>query len=615
MKGYFNRLIIYLIAGVAVTVLLWMINNGTLVSDVVQTENRVNALATPLNPKDGSTEISSEQKALVLYSVGDEYSEKLMKNIIKGCDWMKIKTVALDANRSDTVSFFEYDMVILASQYLEKEMQQDLSRLYNYVEEGGKVFWATVQDELGMGFNAVYRKLGILDYGDYKTITDYSFIRDLIPGSKGMNFAGADFEDVAISYMLEGSCKVYVETKDQHLPLVWSFDYGKGRSVCCNITALAGDFHTGMLTGCIMALQEEFLYPVLNTKAVFIDDFPSMQYNSSSDVIKQDYNRTVKEFYRDIWWPDMQSAAKKYNIKYTGLFMATYNDYVDPELFEYERDEMEQYYGNSLLKNGFEMGAHGYNHQSLTLEGGTPKEMGYNAWGSIADMNASLDKLLEITKELFGDVKLQSYVPPSNYLSKEGRMAIVESLPDLKVISGVYTNEEEEGDVYVQEYKIAGDGIAEFPRVTAGMLKSDYDDFSMISAAGAYGVFSHFIHPDDILDEERGAGLTWQVLLNNFCEKIDTLNKRYNDMRALTAIEAADALKIAYYAEVDYTIVDNLLSGKIYNYYGDGYFYLKSECKPQAASEGCTVTPLNNLYEGEFYLVHVTSPEFTIMLE
>lgn len=597
------------------TVLLWLINNGTLVSETVQMEDEVTVLATPLNPKDGSTEISSEQTALILYSAGNEYSEKLRGNIEKACRWMKIETVALDAFRSDTVSFMDYDMVILATQDTEREMGADIPRLYNYVEVGGKVLWATVQNELGSGFNSVYRKLGILDYGDYKTITEYSFIGDLIPGSKGLTFSNVDFEDAAIAFMLEGNCKVYVETIESHIPLIWSYDYGRGRSVVCNLTALSGDLYTGMVNGCIMALQDEFMYPVINAKAVFLDDFPSMQYNSDSDVIKNEYNRTVKEFYRDIWWPDMQSAAKKYDIKYTGVFMATYNDIVNPEEFTYSRDEMEQYYGNSLMKSGFEMGAHGYNHQSLTLEGGTPEEMQYKPWASIADMNASLRKLMEITQELFGNVKLQTYVPPSNYLSREGRMAVVESLPDLKIISGVYTNEGEEGEVYVQEFEIAGDGKAEFPRTTSGMLENAYDDFCMISTAGAYGVFSHFIHPDDILDADRGAGLTWQVLLDNFCQKVDTINKRYNGMRSLTATEAADALKIAYYAEVDYRVEENKLTGKIYNYYGEGYFYLKSERKPQAASAGCTVTQLNDLYESEFYLVHVTAPEFTITLE
>ena len=91
-------------------------------------------------------------------------------------------------------------------------------------------------------------------------------------------------------------------------------------------------------------------------------------------------------------------------------------------------------------------------------------------------------------------------------------------------MSGVYTMEGENGDVYVQEFVMASDGIAEFPRMTSGMLQSAYEDFVQVNAAGLYGVFSHFIHPDDILDEERGGGKAWQELLDAFCEKVELIN-------------------------------------------------------------------------------------------
>ena len=54
------------------------------------------------------------------------------------------------------------------------------------------------------------------------------------------------------------------------------------------------------------------MYPVINASCIFIDDFPSPQYENTSDVTKKEYNRTVKEFYRDIWWPDMQKVANRY---------------------------------------------------------------------------------------------------------------------------------------------------------------------------------------------------------------------------------------------------------------------------------------------------------------
>lgn len=615
MKGYWNRIIIYIAAGIALTGLLWLMQSGNIIPKGAEWNSAVHLLETPCNPLESEVEIAGRQKALILYSKGDYESEKLLENIQKTCTWMKIDTDEVEAKKNDTVSYPSYDIVVIATAYTEEELGNALIELFHYVEAGGKLLWAINPWKLEEGFRSIYRKLGIIEYGEYIEINEYSFAEELIPGSKGLTFSGEEFTDTAMQYRLEDYCKVYLETIEEQIPLIWSTAYGKGKSVFCNMTALSEKFHTGVLCGCILALQEEFLYPVLNAKTVFLDDFPSMQYNSESMVIQEEYNRTVKAFYRDIWWPDMQSVAKRYGLKYTGLFIATYDDIVNPELFFYEKDEMEQYYGNSLRNNGFELGIHGYNHQSLTLSGGTPEELEYKPWANLSDMKASLEFFQDITKELFGNVKLYSYVPPSNYLSKEGRQAVVETFPDLKCISGVYTGVEVQEDVYIQDFELSEDGIAEFPRVTSGMLESDYEDYAMINAAGLYGVFSHFLHPDDILDEERGNGLTWKELLNGFCKKLSLLNERYEKMRALTAAEAADGLKIAYCAEISYEVTETKIYGKIYNYYGDGYFYLKSEKQPYAASEGCTITALNSLYQGDIYLVHIETPEFVITLK
>lgn len=92
----------------------------------------------------------------------------------------------------------------------------------------------------------------------------------------------------------------------------------------------------------------------------------------------------------------MQSAAVQYGVGYVGLFIATYDDIVIPEDFLYQEDSTEQYFGNSLLQNGYEMGAHGYNHQSLARAGEVPEDLGYNAWASEEDMAASLTELRDI---------------------------------------------------------------------------------------------------------------------------------------------------------------------------------------------------------------------------
>lgn len=615
MEGYFNKLLVFIFAGVSIVMLMWTVNSGTLVGVKNTVRNEIEVYDEPLNRADEIIVQAERKKVLILSSIGDNVSDKLSKNILRVCNQLKLNGTVMDVSRKDTVSYMGYDIIVIATADINGGFGNDISRVVNYVENGGRLFWAIMPDETGGAFNSVRNALGITDVGGYSHITGLSFKDELIAGSRGLSFEGEEFSDSSIFVRLENTCRIYVESPEEKQPVVWSSDYGKGRIVFYNATSSAGDYMTGMLGGCFAALYDEFMYPVVNAKVVFIDDFPSPQYNSESDIIKNDYNRTVREFYRDIWWPDMQSAAKKFNLSYTGLFMATYNDIVNPDDFEYSMDSMEQYFGNSLLKNDFEIGAHGYNHQSLTLKGGTPAELGYTPWNNQGDMEASLSELKSIAESLFTGLKLQSYVPPSNYLSPEGRAAVAEALPDLKIISGVYTNEASEGDVYVQDFEIADDGIAEFPRFTSGMTDSAYEDFVALNGCGLYGVFSHFIHPDDILDKDRSNGLTWQELLDNFCKKVNLINERFEGLRPLTASPAADALKISYSIDVKTAVLDDKIIGSCYNFYGEASFFLKSDKKASAASDGCTVTPLTGLYDTDYYLVKVSRPSFVIKLE
>lgn len=310
----------------------------------------------------------------------------------------------------------------------------------------------------------------------------------------------------------------------------------------------------------------------------------------------------------------MQKIAEKYGDVYTGLFIATYNDIVDPNQFTYEKTSMEEYYGSSLIKSGNEMGAHGYNHQSLTLEGGTPKSMGYAPWNNWQDMAASIDQLTEIAGSLFPGVRFQTYVPPSNYLSTEGRRAVKQALPGLKTISGIYTNEGEEGEVYVQDFVMAEDGIAEFPRITSGMLQSDYDKFAAVSAMGLYGTFSHFIHPDDIFDEERGQSQSWETLYENYCDMMDEIHQKYSFLRSLSASDAADALKV-YDALVPHLeIEEEEIHGSVEDFKGEAFFYLKTDKKPKAADGSCLVEKIDEKDGSLYYLVTVKEANFRIKL-
>lgn len=612
---YYGRLLLVIVACMAVSLIVAYtgarkdFTHGSSVSAVVyqpQTQH-VPAPESYREPK----------PVLILYSPQDEPNAAYAEKLQEVARYRKQEAVLMDVRRTESVHYGDYSMVILASPHIETELKDSARRLTSYVEKGGKLFWAMLQSETGRQMQSVYKQLGIQEYGDYVDFHSLSFQEELMPGVKGLELEDEALTDVMLYTRLQDGAKVYVSSaiNDRQVPVFWTFSYGEGSVGVWNGTMLTGDFFRGLAAACMNAIDGTALYPVINARCIFIDDFPSPQYESESDVVRKEYNRSAKEFYRDIWWPDMQAAAARYHYLYTGLFISTYNDVVNPSRFTFDAPSMMQYYGNSLLRSGHEMGAHGYNHQSLAEDGLVPEDMHYKAWKSEADMASSLQRLAAIAKDLFPGVRLQAYVPPSNYLSETGRRAVKEALPYLKIVSGVYTGEGEEGAVYVQRFEMAEDGVAEFPRITSGMLPTPYETLAWRSALTLHGVFSHFIHPDDIFDQERGKGQNWETLFEGYSKLLSDVNGCTHGMRSLSATSAADALRA--YAELEPLLVytQDRIEGALEGFHGEAYFFLFTDKHPLAADDRCFITCLDASGQGSYYLVKAVKPAFTILLE
>ena len=616
MKGYYHKIFLYVLGMLAIGTIIIMMNNGALVE--VGGFDLDLELPDPIDTVPAEEMAAGRKTVLVLVDEEEEASINYRNNFERVLRWMGLEGEFVDIRRKDSVSYVDYDLVAVAfSDWDGLIGGEDSQRMLRYVEGGGRLFLGMMPYSPGVVYRTLYRAMGVSEYGNYQSIDGLAFKEELLAGSEGRQFVDETFADVALGVQIEEAASLYAVgmVGEREIPLAWKSTYGEGQILTYNATGITGDSWTGVLGGCLATLLDDYIYPVINTKTVFIDDFPSPIYNAESERIEEDYNRSVQEFFRDIWWPDMQAAAVRYDLDYVGLFIATYDDTVDPEEFYYIRDTVEQYYGNSLLDNGFEVGAHGFNHQPLVGEGETPETLGYNAWAGEADMTTSITEMREIAEDLFPGIKLYTYVPPSNYLNAEGRQAAVESLPDLQAISGVYTLGGEEGSVYVQDYRVAEDGIVEFPRATAGMLEDSYDDFTGMSVAGLYGVYSHFVHPDDILDPERNGGKDWESLFSDFCNKLNLINEYFAGLRPMTAAEAAQEVRVAEALEVSLTIEEGRATGRCNGFTGEGWCYLRTDKIPEADNESCEITPVCGDYPGSYYLVHILEPEFSFMLQ
>lgn len=557
-----------------------------------------------------------DAEALIIYNASNEQSGKLEKNSRIVLDDLRMKSTSTDIKDMEAASIKDYDLVILACGKWESELGDFVDPIIEYVEQGGRLLIGTLVEETGEHFSKISEILGIREMNGYINFSKIQFEKELAPGMIGMTFEGDSFYDACIDLKLEKDCDVSLmtEVESRSIPIAWTRTWKDGRVSVYNGTGISGDYWRGVLCGCINSLYDTTIYPIINASCLFIDDFPSPQYENESEITMEQYNRSVKEFYRDIWWPEMQIAGSRFEDVYTGLFIATYNDHVDPEQFGYAQTSMEQYYGNSLLGSGHEMGAHGYNHQSLTLKGGTPEELKYVPWADQDDMTASLDMLEEIQVNLFPYVTFKTYVPPSNYLSDEGRRAVKLAFPEIKVISGLLTDEDSEGMVCVQEFGTGEDDVVDFPRITSGMIFDNHEMFAAINGYAAYGVFSHFIHPDDWMDPLRSKGLTWEKMYKAYCEGRKTLKDRYPYIRSLAASEAADAVRVWEMMDPRIEMRDDYLLGSIENFCGEAFFYLKTDKIPQIVDNSCEIKRVSESKEGCYYFVTVDEANFKIKL-
>ena len=106
--------------------------------------------------------------------------------------------------------------------------------------------------------------------------------------------------------------------------------------------------------------------------------------------------------------------------------------------------------GNFFLDEG-ELGVHGYNHNPLLYDSKDVDfaSLNYKPWRTQEDMAAGIEQVNKYVEELFGkNVRLYTYVPPSNMLRKEGLEMLVKHYPDLKAVSSIFYGTDS-GGVYI----------------------------------------------------------------------------------------------------------------------------------------------------------------------
>ena len=534
--------------------------------------------------------------------VKDQFDQILLDMKIAHRD-VDIATDGADAIPSLT----SFDRVIVLMPSLDG-LGTHLTDLMSWVSAGGSLMLGMTPDNSNY-LQAVASKLGIESAG-----YDYATAESIVPSDDFMLGGGERYEfsdpfDSSLSVSLRETARVWAKTGDAGTPLIWSNDCGSGHTMVCNI-GIYDKVMRGFYASAISLLGDATAYPVINSAVFYLDDFPSPVPSGDGTYIKRDYGLSIADFYTKVWWPDLQKLAQKYGIRYTGVMIENYEDAVNQTEPARQPDTTQfRYFGGMLLQMGGELGFHGYNHQPLALwdtDYGTLYD--YKTWKNKETFVASLNELIAFQDEVLPNAHGSVYVPPSNILSVRARKLIGTDVPRIKTIASTYF--EDGTDLpYVQEFGVASDGIVEQPRiVSGGMVDDSYMRLAAVSELNMHYVSTHFMHPDDLLDPDRGAKEGWEVYKGGLTNYLEWLTKSAPDLRRQTGSECSGAIQRFSSVTVSVDTSADAWTLSLGNFHDEAWLMFRANNGEPGAVTGGELTHLT----GDLYLVKATDKTVTI---
>lgn len=543
--------------------------------------------------------------SLLIYHNGNEVSAYIREEFSQVLDGMKISYDEADLAVSRELHPEHYDKISIALNDLSL-LGDTIFDLLDWVRDGGSLLFLFPMDNNG-SLQVVSGELGIRENSyEYTIVESLRFTSDIMLGGVDKEYRITDPFESSMTVILDEDCTVHMTAGGERaLPLLWETGRGEGKIVVMNLGIIEKAYR-GFYSAAYSLLGDSCLYPVINGSAFYLDDFPSPVPGGDSQYIQRDYGMDIATFYSNVWWPDVLSLAEDYGIRYTGVVIEDYSDLTEPPLVRYQDIYRFRYFGNQVLQNQGEIGFHGYNHMPLCLESFDYKGVySYEKWPSVDAMLSSLTELNDFCASLFPDETFQVYVPPSNILSEEGRQMIGELFPQIRTIASIYFPGE---FVYTQEFMVSEDGVIETPRIISGCMIDDYMEIAALSELNFHFINSHFQHPDDVLDPDRGAEPGWETMFARLTEYVDWLYTAAPDIRNLTGSEMAAAVQRYYYVNPRVEHREEEMIITLDSFADEAWFFLRANDWEPGKVTGGSLTRLT----GNLYLLQAEKRQVTI---
>ena len=515
---------------------------------------------------------------------------------------MKVPTVTVDLAQGDEIpTLKQYQTMVIAMPNLDP-LGEHVLQIMQWAKKGGGVMFAMTPEKTGY-LDVIGPQIGI-ESSAYKYVVTEGITpsEDFMLGG-GQTYMFSDPFKSSLSVALNDRAQVEAVSSNGRTPLVWRSSVESGTAVMCNI-GIYVKMVRGFYASAFSLLSSAMAYPVINSAAFYLDDFPSPVPSGNGKYIKRDYNMSISEFYSQVWWPDLVRLAERYGIRFTGVMIENYGDDTKNDPVRQTDNTQFEYYGGLLLRQNGEIGYHGYNHQPLVLPNTDyGNEYTYVQWPNRKAIVDSLKELIAFQKTVLPAATSSVYVPPSNILSSEGRQIIGEDVPQIRAIASMAFPPDSSLE-YVQEFGVAADGVVEAPRIVSGsMVNNSYMRLAAVSELNMHYVSTHFMHPDDLLDEDRGAKEGWETYRKGLEDYLDWLEQSAPSIRMQTGTECAAAVQRFSGLTVSMATSDDSWDLHLGNLIDQGWLMFRANNGTPGRVRGGSLTRLT----GNLYLLKATS--------
>lgn len=515
---------------------------------------------------------------------------------------MKVPTVTVDLAQGDEIpTLKQYQTMVIAMPNLDP-LDEHVLQIMQWVKKGGGVMFAMTPEKTGY-LDVIGPQIGIESSAYQYVVTEgITPSKDFMLGG-GQTYMFSDPFKSSLSVALNDRAQVEAVSSNGGTPLVWRSSVESGTAVMCNI-GIYVKMVRGFYASAFSLLSSAMAYPVINSAAFYLDDFPSPVPSGNGKYIKRDYNMSISEFYSQVWWPDLVRLTERYGIRFTGVMIENYGDDTKNDPVRQTDNTQFEYYGGLLLRQNGEIGYHGYNHQPLVLPNTDyGNEYTYVQWPNRKAIVDSLNELIAFQKTVLPAATSSVYVPPSNILSSEGRQIIGEDVPQIRAIASMAFPPDSSLE-YVQEFGVAADGVVEAPRIVSGsMVNNSYMRLAAVSELNMHYVSTHFMHPDDLLDEDRGAKEGWETYRKGLEDYLDWLEQSAPSIRMQTGTECAAAVQRFSGLTVSMATSDDSWDLHLGNLIDQGWLMFRANSGTPGRVRGGSLTKLT----GNLYLLKATS--------